>query len=273
MPLPVAMPSTLVPTLNGSPSTLPVLPSIRVTVPSSWLLTQTTPCSSTATPSGPLPTLTLATAVGWPCFSGGGVAVAVGATGAAAVAPFCAAAPPPSLPRITPAADSTTASRASANTVPSEPPIATRWRCAQGSGSSSSASATGAGALGAAGGTETGAGAAAAAATEGARGATGAGASASAASAAWASAPAVEKRSSASLASASASTSSSAAGTSGASAVTVGIGSLRCAYIFATSESRSYGASPARQRKSTQPSAYTSARPSAGSPRICSGAQ
>ena len=51
-----------------------------------------------------------------------------------------------------------------------------------------------------------------------------------------------------------------------------GAGSLRCAYIFASSESRGNGTRPVSAWKSTAPSAYTSARASACSPRICSGA-
>ena len=50
-----------------------------------------------------------------------------------------------------------------------------------------------------------------------------------------------------------------------------GGGSLTWAHSVATSDSRAKGRSPDRHSYSTQPSEYTSARPSTGSPRICSG--
>ena len=67
-------------------------------------------------------------------------------------------------------------------------------------------------------------------------------------------------------------TTSSPAGMPGASGLAAGAGSLRCAYIFASSESRGNGTRPVSEWKRTAPSAYTSARASACSPRICSGA-
>src|SRR4051794_25623785 len=137
MPPPVTIPSTFFPTLNGLPSTLPLSPSIRETVPPSWLFTHTTPFSSTAMPSGPLPTSMVATALACDCAGAAvaaGVAVAVAVGRAAAVAPLSAA---PSPPPSTPLAASTAAARPAAKTVPSVPPTSLRWRLGQGSGSAS----------------------------------------------------------------------------------------------------------------------------------------
>ena len=50
-----------------------------------------------------------------------------------------------------------------------------------------------------------------------------------------------------------------------------GVGSWTWAHSVATSDSRAKGRSPDRHSYSTQPSEYWSARPSTGSPRICSG--
>jgi hypothetical protein len=74
------------------------------------------------------------------------------------------------------------------------------------------------------------------------------------------------------LASARAITASNSFGAPGTSTDTGFGGSCRCAYIFATSDSRGYGTWPVSASNNTQPSEYTSTRASSAPPEICSGA-